>query len=93
MLRLTGLLCLCLMWFALPGCGAHAPSGREPVYITRVVEVRPEMSERLAAEPTPCEPADTATNGEDFAADGACEAHSDFLRQWVLDLQRLIEGE
>lgn len=50
------------------------------------------MTERLAAEPTPCEPASPATNGELYAADGACEAHADALRQWVTDLQRLIEG-
>lgn len=92
MLRLTGLLPLCLMLSALPGCGAHAPSGQKPVYITRLVEVRPQMTERLSAEPEPCPPAAPSTNGEDFAADGACEAHADMLRQWVKDLQALILG-
>lgn len=90
---LNGVLPLCLILCALPACGAHAPDGPEPVYITRLVEVRPEMTERLAAEATPCPPADPATNAELYAADGACEAHADFLRQWVTDLQRLIRGE
>lgn len=92
MARLNGLLCLCLMLSVLPACGAHAPAGPEPVYITRLVEVRPPMSERLAAEPLPCPPADPATNGAFFAADGACEEHADGLRQWVKDLQALMLG-
>ncbi|MGY6663350.1 MAG: hypothetical protein ACXIVO_13630 [Glycocaulis sp.] len=50
------------------------------------------MTERQAAEATPCEPASPATNADDFAADGACEEHADMLRQWVTDLQRLILG-
>lgn len=81
-----------LTMFAMQGCASGAAlTPNEPT--TRIVTVRPQMSEAQSREAAGCD-APLATNAAQLAEEDAeCRDHAERLADWVAALQALIRGE
>ena len=92
MRMMIGIMAGCLALLATSCAAALPPLQAETEYITQLVEIRPQMTAALAADPLVCPAALPAINGEIAGAYLGCAAIAAGSAGQVRDLQRLILG-